>query len=368
MEFVRRSESSMQAFKNTSAPPAQQNPELEAFIARQRKQDFLHSAGFAGLCLFLFGVALWLFSVLPSFEESPTIVTYHSRIDPEEKPADRPELTRGMKPKPNSASSASARVIASAVESPVSVPMPEVEDPTGPFGMDDDFNAGFGAGDGDGDGGGGSSFFGTGRPGKRVVYIVDFSLSMDSDVPTGGTRLAGLKKELVRSINALGDKMNFSVIFFSHNAWSFEVEGPNPADRGWNGLNETPSVNWYPALPNVKQQFISRIEAMPAHGNTGWYPPLKMAFNMKPAPDTVFLLSDGEPRDYDQVLDEMDDINPSKIPVDTIAFELPGTPARYMLDIAKATGGKFAMVLKGKLLSGIQAEKFTASSYDDSIE
>jgi hypothetical protein len=93
-----------------------------------------------------------------------------------------------------------------------------------------------------------------------------------------------------------------------------------------------------------------------------------MAFNMKPAPDTIYLLSDGEPRDYDQVLDEMDEINPSRIPVDTIAFELPGTPARYMMDISKATGGKFSMVLKGKLIPGIQAEKYTASSYDDSVE
>jgi hypothetical protein len=358
----------MQAFQSSSAPPATQNPEIEAFIARQRKQDFLHSMGFAAFCLFLLGVVLWLFSVWSAVEESPVIVTYVSNNNPEERPQDRPELTRGMKPKPNSASSASARVIAAALASPISVPMPEVDDPTGPFGMDDDFNAGFGSGDGDGDGGGGSSFFGTGRPGKRVVYIVDFSLSMESDVVTGGTRLAALKKELVRSIDALGDKMNFSVIFFSHNAWSFEVEGPKPADRGWNGLNETPSVNWYPALANVKQRFISRIEAMPAHGNTSWYPPLKMAFNMKPAPDTIYLLSDGEPRDYDQVLDEMDEINPSRIPVDTIAFELPGTPARYMMDISKATGGKFSMVLKGKLIPGIQAEKYTASSYDDSVE
>jgi hypothetical protein len=89
-----------------------------------------------------------------------------------------------------------------------------------------------------------------------------------------------------------------------------------------------------------------------------------MAFAMKPAPDTVYLLSDGEPRDYDQVLNEIDEINPHKVPVDTIAFELPGTPARYMMDIARATGGKFSMVYKGKLLSGGPAEDLTKSSLD----
>jgi hypothetical protein len=50
-------------------------------------------------------------------------------------------------------------------------------------------------GDGDGDGGGGSSFFGTPRKGKRVVYLVDFSLSMESDVTGGGTRIDALKKQ-----------------------------------------------------------------------------------------------------------------------------------------------------------------------------
>lgn len=355
----------MQAFEKTSAPPVQRTQQLEAFLLRQRKRDFVQSLITALVCLVLICTALWLVALLPNFTETPTIVTYQSPKPPEEKRLDRPDLAKGAKPKPSNASSASARVLASAVEAPVSVPMPEVTDPTGPFGIDDDFNAGFGAGDGEGDGGGGSSFFGTGRPGKRVVYIVDFSLSMESDVATGGSRIAALKTELTRSIKTLGERMNFSVIFFSHNAWTIEVEGPSPSDRGWNGLNATPPVNWYPALPKIKENFLAKIQAMPAHGNTSWYPPLKMAFSMTPAPDTIYLLSDGEPRDYDQVLDEMSEINPHKIPVDTIAFELPGTPARYMLDIAKETGGKFTMVHKGKLLSGMEAERLTASSYDD---
>lgn len=358
----------MHAFQKTSAPPAQRTTQLEALLLQQRKRDFAQSLVTAVVCLGLVCVALWLVALLPKSQDSPTIVTYQSPPPPEEKRLDRPDLAKGVKPKPTNASSASARVIAAAVAAPISVPTPETPDPTGPFGIDDDFNAGFGAGDGDGDGGGGSSFFGTGRPGKRVVYIVDFSLSMESDVVTGGTRIAALKEELTRSVKALGERMSFAVIFFSHNAWTVEVEGNRPSDRGWNGLNATPTVNWYPALPKVKEEFISKINAMPPHGNTSWYPPLKMAFSMTPAPDTIYLLSDGEPRDYDQVLDEMSEINPHNIPVDTIAFELPGTPARYMLDIAKETGGKFAMVHKGKLLSGSAAEDLTASSYDDSTD
>jgi hypothetical protein len=357
----------MHSSQNTSAARAQKSQQLEALVIRQRKRDFVQSLITAVVCLGLACVALWLVALLPNVKESPTIITYQSPPPPEEKRLDRPDLAKGVKPKPSNSSSARARVIAANVTAAISIPTPDDPEPTGPFGIDDDFNAGFGAGDGDGDGGGGSSFFGTGRPGKRVVYIVDFSLSMESDAAEGGTRIAALKKELMRSIKELGEKMNFAVIFFSHNAWTIDIEGDRPSDRGWNGLNATPPVNWYPALSKVKETFLAKIQAMPAHGNTSWYPPLKMAFSMTPAPDTIYLLSDGEPRDYDQVLDEMDEINPHKIPVDTIAFELPGTPARYMLDIAKETGGRFSIVYKGKLLSGAEAERFTASTFDDEV-
>jgi len=311
------------------------------------------------LCLIL-----WLIAILPSFKDTPNIITYQPPVQKEDEPRDRPDLARGMRPKPANSSSARARVIAATTTGPIAVPMPDNPDPTGPFGIDDDFNAGWGAGDGDGDGGGGSSFFGTARPGKRAVYIVDFSLSMTSDVIKGGTRITALKKELIRSISALSQKMNFTVIFFSHNAWSIDAPGDAPAASGWNGLGATPVVNWYPALPNIKDEFLAKVRNMNPDGNTQWYPPLKMAFAMKPPPDTVYLLSDGEPRDYDQVLNEIDEINPNKVPVDTIAFELPGTPARYMMDVARATGGKFSMVYKGKLLSGSSAEELTSSKFD----
>ena len=350
--------------RTLNAPVASENPRMEALLANQRRQEFLQSVIVAVVSLVLLCVCLWLIVILPQFKETPTIVTYQSPPEKPEKPQQRPDLARGMRPKPAESSSARARVIAAAVTAPVAVPMPDAPDPTGPFGIDDDFNAGFGAGDGDGDGGGGSSFFGTARPGKRAVYIVDFSLSMTSDVVKGGTRIDALKKELVRSINALGPKMNFTVIFFSHNAWSIDAPGDTPADAGWNGLGKIPTVNWYPALPNIKDGFLAKVRNMQAQGNTAWYPPLKMAFNMSPPPDTVYLLSDGEPNDYNQVLDEIDEINPHKVPVDTIAFELPGTPARYMMDIAKETGGKFTMVYKGKLVSGSAAEDLTASKFD----
>jgi hypothetical protein len=352
------------SFKTVDSPVVKVNPQVEAMVLHQRRQEFVQSLIVSLISVALLCVILWLIAILPLFKETPVIVTYQEPPKPKEDPHDRPDLARGMRPKPSNSSSASARVIAAAAAGPIAVPMPDTPDPTGPFGIDDDFNAGFGAGDGDGDGGGGSSFFGTARPGRRAVYIVDFSLSMTSDVIKGGTRIDALKKELNRSIKALSERMSFTVIFFSHNAWSVDAPGGAPADQGWNGLGAIPQANWYPASPTVKDEFLAKVNAMQAQGNTAWYPPLKMAFAMKPAPDTVYLLSDGEPRDYEQVMNEMSEINPHKVPVDTIAFEVPGVAASYMMDVAKATGGNFTLVYKGQLLTGSAAARIAHSSYD----
>lgn len=354
----------MQTFYTTKAPSKDVTQRAESLVQAQRKRDVVQSAVVALIVLVILCVILWLIAILPTFKEVPVIVSYQAPPKIEEKPVDRPDLAKGMKPKPASSSSSMARVIASTAESPMSVPMPDATAEPVPFGVDDDFNAGFGAGDGDGDGGGGSSFFGTPRKGKRVVYLVDFSLSMESDA-AGGTRIDGLKKELIRSIKALDPKMNFNVIYFSHNAWTNQTEGPEYANKGWNGLNQTPMAPWYPASGTMKSNFEKEITAMPPQGNTAWYPPLKMAFAMSPPPDIIYLLSDGEPRDYDTVMDELKEMNPTAIPVDTIAFELPGTPARYMLDISQETGGKFSLVYKGKLTSGTAAERYTTMEWDD---
>jgi len=63
-------------------------------------------------------------------------------------------------------------------------------------------------------------------------------------------------------------------------------------------------------------------------------------------------------------MNELSEINPHKVPVDTIAFELPGTPARYMADIAKATGGNFTLVYKGQLMTGSAAERLANAGFD----
>jgi hypothetical protein len=342
---------------------ANRKTQVALHLAAQKKKDTVQSFIVAGALIGLLIAILALIAIWPNFREVDIIVTYQAPVEKKEE-IDRPkDMARGLKPKPASSSSSMARVIAATTPSDIAVPVPEIVDPTRPFGMDDDFNAGFGSGDGDGDGGGGSSFFGTKRSGRRVAYIVDFSLSMESDCE-GGTRIQLLKKELINSINGLSENMRFKVIYFSHNAWTDETPGPNQVDKGWNGLGEVPMVDWMPADKDMKAKAVAKVTATSAQGNTGWYSPMKMALSMSPPPDVIYLLSDGEARDSNLVLDDMESLNPTGIPIDTIAFELPGSPAYELSEIAKKTGGSFVLYHEGKRYSGQSASKFLGTDFD----
>lgn len=334
-------------------------------VERQRRRETLQSVVTALLGFGVVVAILALIALIPLNKEIPQIVTYQAAAPEEEPPIKMKELTNNAQPKPPGASSSMAKVIAAEMESPVAVPIPVTANPDSMFGMEEDFGPGFGTGEGDGDGGGGATFFGSRRAGRNVVFIVDFSGSMESDAEGGGgTRIAALKKELVRSINALPAKMNVSVIFFSTTGWTIDTEGPNHYQKGFRGNGKVPDVNWYPATDRLKAVVVDAIQKMPAKGGTNWYPPLKMAFSMSPRPNIVYLLSDGEPTDSDYVLEKMDELNPDGVPIDTIAFELPGTPAGQLMVIAEETGGKFSMIYKGKRLTGSSAEDMTGSEHD----
>jgi hypothetical protein len=350
--------------QDPEVPGAAQSEIVDRELHRQRVRDSIQSFASSAIVVALLMAILALIAILPWGREIPTIVTYQAPT-PEEEKIEHKEMTNQARPRPAGAKSSRAKVIASTAPAPTSVPVPDNPIPEGPFGMSDSFGEGFGDSDGDGDGGGGVSFFGSYRRGKRVAFLVDYSGSMGSDVEGGaGTRLGALKEELAKSIEGLNSSMSFTVIFFSHHGWTIETEGPDHSGNGWNGLGDTPHVNWYPASSAIKKRVAQQVRSMPAGGNTNWYMPLKMAFSMTPAPSIVYLLSDGEPRDGDDVLFRIKEINPHHTPVDTIAFELPGSPAGMLMEISRVTGGRFTMVYKGKRLSGMAAEKLTSPTYD----
>ncbi|MGJ8697352.1 MAG: hypothetical protein ACSHYF_13625 [Verrucomicrobiaceae bacterium] len=338
---------------------------VDRVLAEQQKKETIQSSITALLAVAFVVSILALIAMIPVQKDIPVLITYNAPLEEEEPQLQKKEISNNAQPRPPGASSSMARVVASSVPSEVSVPIPEMSIPDAMLGMEDDFGMGFGSGEGDGSGGGGATFFGGRMQGKRMVYIVDFSGSMKERTESGGTRIAALKKELIRSINELPPGMEVAVVFFSNTAWTFDTKGSMPNENGWIGVGKTPQVAWYPANPKLKKELISKITAMPTAGGTVWYPALKMALSMDPPPNGVFLLSDGDPRDGDLVLDELKEINVHHVPINTIALELPGSPAGQLMEISEKTAGKFSMVYKGKLYKGGNAEQFTHGKYDD---
>ena len=336
---------------------------VELALARQRQRDTVQSLISSMILVGLLIGVLALVTILSLRTKSPTIVTYQASL-PEEERVERPEVNQRARPNPPGQKSSRAKVIASQAPSPVSVPIPDNPVPEGPFGMSDEIGEGWGDNEGDGTGGGGASFFGSYRKGKRVAYVVDFSGSMGSTAEGGGTFAQALKKELTTSIGNLSTGMYFTVIFFSSRAWNLTTEGSDYVGNGWHGLGEPPHTNWYPANEGIKKEVIGKINSMPVAGGTMWYPGLKMAMTMNPPPSIVFLLSDGEPRDGDSISFNMKQLNPGGTPIDTIAFEVPGSPAGRLMEIAKDTGGKFVMVYKGQRKTGRAAEALTDPKHD----
>jgi len=334
-------------------------------VQRQRRRESIQATVTAVLAFAVVLALLALIALIPTTKVIPQIITYQADVPEEDPPVKMKELTRTVQPKPPGASSSMAKVIAAQAESPVAVPVPVTANPDSLFGMEEDFGPGFGTGVGDGDGGGGASFFGSRRKGRNVVFCVDYSKSMQSDAAGGGgTRIGALKKELERSIEALPSGMNVSVIFYSSTAWTIDTKGDNPHFAGFKGNGKVPEVIWYAATPRLKKIVVDAVQSMPADGGTAWYPPLRMAFAMNPRPDILYLLSDGQPTDADYVLQKMSELNPDGVPIDTIAFELPGSPAARLLEIAQETGGKFSMIYKGKRLIGRSAEDLTGMEHD----
>jgi len=183
----------------------------------------------------------------------------------------------------------------------------------------------------DGDGAGGSSrgggsgkasFFGLGSAGRRVVFVVDASASMNR--PYAGeakTRFGQMKLELAKSILSLTEEQQFFIIFFN------EHPIPMPAD----GMEH--------AYPQNQRRFLEWVAQVPAAGLTDPRPALAIAMNLRP--DAIFLLTDGTfPRDVQGDLNAM---RQSIVEVNTIAFGDPRAE-KSLKPLATRNGGRFAFV------------------------
>jgi len=186
---------------------------------------------------------------------------------------------------------------------------------------------GQGSGEGSGDDSGGvadpelgAAFFGSQGAGKTFVYIVDMSGSMY------GARFERARKELISSIEKLNGEQSFHVFFFSDQTFPLFFPKPASALIKANGANKKKAVRW--------------IRAREPGGLTNPIMSLRLALELKP--DVVFLLTDGEVDDPDQVRKIIKDNN-VRTTIHTIAFENEDG-ANTLERIAKENRGSFRFV------------------------
>ncbi|MBL8763702.1 MAG: hypothetical protein JNM07_05485 [Phycisphaerae bacterium] len=183
-------------------------------------------------------------------------------------------------------------------------------------------SAGGGTGLGAGGAGGGAKFFGVEARGSRFAYLVDVSGSMQHE-----GKIEALREELLTSVRAMLETTSFFVVFFETD--------PTPI---------TESMRWLVANADGKRRASSRINDVAARGGTNPGPGFQILFGLRPRPDAIYFMTDGEfdPQVADQV-ERLNNAGPKKIPVHCICF-VSRESEELMRRIATASGGTYTYV------------------------
>ena len=345
---------------------AQISPEAQAKLAAQKRNSTISAIIMALLICCLLGVILWIISLAPMFKNNEETVSYSASSDADVE-VTKPEMTNQVETKPSAPASSMAKVIASQVSSPVSIPVPEISasEPALDFGDGDDFGDGWGSdfGSGSGAGSGGASFFKQKIKAERICYVVDYSKSMK-----GGGKIDILKEELAKSVAALPDGIEYQLIFFAGPGWvagsEVTVAGKNKSavvefdkkkykwenqgKNDWERKGSKQKVQWLTAGDSVREESLKAIKDTDMVWGTTWRYPLEMAIEMSPSPNHIFFMTDGAPgTGIEGALDTAKDIGrkakSKKIIINTIALKIPITE-EALKEMSERTGGQYKLV------------------------
>ena len=185
-----------------------------------------------------------------------------------------------------------------------------------------------------GEAGGGEGFMGMdmaagdGSNVTNIVFVCDSSGSMDGD------KKFLLFQELRNAIAPLEIGQAFNVIFFSGD--DYKVAFPRELK---------------PASPRFVEEASDFLNTVSMTGQTNPIPALEAAFDMRPPPQLIFFLSDGDFNgvvQYDDVLSTIERLNASaqpKVMINTIQFIERSDAAEEVLKrIAAMTGGDYQYV------------------------
>lgn len=210
---------------------------------------------------------------------------------------------------------------AGGVDSPGEGPgLGEIADGLGGAGGGD---IGEGAGLGGGAGGGSAKFFGVEARGSRFAYVVDVSGSMGYNE---GRKLAQLKGELTESLNGLLEHMGFCIVAFSD---APQVLGGR--------------LQWSRASQADKSAMRAMVGRLAAEGGTQPWTSLEQVLTMRPPPDAIYFMTDGEfDPDVARMVMERNR-GARKIPIHCIAFG-DAAAEELMRKIATDSGGTYRHV------------------------
>lgn len=340
---------------------AQLSPEAQARLAAQRRNSTITSVVISILVLVILGLVLGYFLLPNLIKENPTIVTYQANDIKETEP--EPEKVKNViQRKPSSPSSSMVKVIAATTTSTVSIPVPDVVVTTESvdFGDGEDFGGGWGAGDGFGKGGG-ATFFNQSVKAERIAYVIDYSASM------GGEKDKLMRNELTKSVGGLKAGTKFQMIFFAGPAWVAGSEanakggtGTVKGDRGktfewagkgahdWKPVGKRQEVEWLDMSAKQMKESLEIIGKTKLVWGTDWSNPLEMAFDMDPAPQIIFFMTDGSTGgDMMKLTDDLAAKASKKgIIVNCVALMEPKAE-EPMFNLADKSGGVFTIVDKG---------------------
>jgi len=144
-----------------------------------------------------------------------------------------------------------------------------------------------------------NNIFDSDKPASNIVFIMDHSLSMRSQGKSTAAR-----QELVRKLEAMTPDQKFYVMFFHSDGYDAM---PTPGPVAATPENVRAMTNW---LFSVGHRFGSDPSKA-----------VERALDLAPAPDTLWLLSDGEFSNSKDVVDAIRAVNgPVGARVNTIDF------------------------------------------------
>jgi hypothetical protein len=176
-----------------------------------------------------------------------------------------------------------------------------------------------GVGLGGSGGSGGTSFFGLEARGSRFAYIIDVSGSMD------GSRLDELKEQLTKSVNSLAENFSFMISVYSSDASALGNR------RAWT-FGDDKGKKWA----------RGEIYRLSAAGATNPLNSFKMVYELRPRPDAIYFLTDGEipPDQAEQVLVLNKEF---RVPVHCVCLE-SNEGEQVLKRIARESGGTYKFV------------------------